>query len=40
MPIQAPKEKPEIQQALAFWLKVCSQSSAEAASDSSPSPRS
>src|SRR6185437_8235367 len=40
MPIQAPKEKPAIQQAEAFGLYICSQSSAEAASDSSPSPRS
>ena len=40
MPIQAPKEKPAIQQEAAFSLKLCSQSKAEAASASSPSPRS
>ena len=40
MPIQAPNEWPAIQQAEALGLKVWSQSSAEAASLSSPSPRS
>ena len=40
MPIHAPKEKPAIQHAEAFSLNDCSQSSAAAASDSSPSPRS
>ena len=40
MPIQAPKEKPPTQQASAFGFSACIQSSAEAASDSSPSPRS
>ena len=38
MPIQAPKETPAIQQAEALGLYICSQSSAEAASDNSPMP--
>ena len=38
MPIQAPNEKPAIQQLLASGLIDCAQSSAEAASDSSPVP--
>src|SRR5687768_2450275 len=38
MPIQAPKEKPATQQELALALTDCSQSRAEAASDSSPRP--
>ena len=36
MPIQAPNEKPAIQQLRGVGLSVCSQSSAEAASDNSP----
>ena len=36
MPIQAPNEKPAIQQERASGLIDCAQSSAEAASDSSP----
>jgi hypothetical protein len=39
MPIQAPKEKPATQQAGALGLTDCSQSSAEAAADSSPQDR-
>ena len=38
MEIQAPNEKPATQHAEAFGLEVWSQSSAEAASDSSPWP--
>src|SRR5215468_4592179 len=38
MPIQAPKEKPAIQQLLASGLIDCAQSSAAAESESSPSP--
>src|SRR4051812_23679396 len=38
MPIQAPNEKPVIQQLRASGLIDCAQSSAEAASDSSPVP--
>ena len=38
MPIQAPNEKPAIQQLRASVLTVCAQSSAEAASDNSPMP--
>src|SRR3954464_1445076 len=38
MPIQAPKEKPATQQDEALALTDCNQSSAEAASDSSPWP--
>src|SRR5438874_2927890 len=38
MPIQAPNEKPAIQQLLASALIDCAQSSAEAASDNSPTP--
>ncbi len=38
MPIQAPNEKPAIQQLRASGLIDCAQSSAEAASDSSPWP--
>src|SRR2546423_15560533 len=38
MPIQAPNEKPATQQARASGLMVCAQSSAEAASESSPVP--
>jgi hypothetical protein len=38
MPIQAPNEKPAIQQLLASGLIDCAQSSADAASDSSPWP--
>src|SRR4029450_9650079 len=38
MPIQAPKEKPAIQQALAFGLIDCAQSRAEAGSEHSPWP--
>src|SRR5580704_4254767 len=38
MPIQAPNEKPAIQQERASVLTVCAQSSAEAASDNSPTP--
>ena len=38
MPIQAPNEKPAIQHERASGLIVCAQSSAEAASDSSPVP--
>src|SRR5689334_7100333 len=39
MPIQAPKEKPATQHEAALGQVDCSQSSAEAASVSSPSPR-
>src|SRR5579863_5761411 len=38
MPIQAPKENPPTQQLEALGLKDCTQSSAAAASDSSPWP--
>ena len=38
MPIQAPKETPAIQQVRASGLTDCAQSSAAAASDSSPAP--
>ena len=38
MPIQAPNEKPAIQQERASGLIDCAQSSADAASDSSPVP--
>src|SRR5216117_1963749 len=38
MPIQAPKEKPAIQQERASGLIDCAQSSADAASDNSPVP--
>ncbi len=38
MPIQAPKETPAIQQARASGLTACAQSSAAAASESSPEP--
>ena len=38
MAIQVPNETPAIQQLLASGLTICSQSSAEAASDSSPGP--
>jgi len=38
MPIQAPNEKPAIQQERASGLIDCAQSSAEAASESSPVP--
>src|SRR5215210_6919991 len=38
MPIQAPNEKPAIQQLRASGLIDCAQSSAEAASDNSPVP--
>ena len=38
MPIQAPNEKPAIQQLLASGFMVCAQSSAAAASDNSPWP--
>ena len=38
MPIQAPNEKPAIQQLRASGLTDCAQSSAEAASESSPMP--
>src|SRR5579859_3642869 len=38
MPIQAPKETPAIQQDLASGVTACTQSSAEAASESSPAP--
>ena len=38
MPIQAPKETPAIQQARASGLSACAQSSAAAASESSPAP--
>src|ERR1700734_1566399 len=38
MPIQAPNEKPAIQQLRASVLTDCAQSSADAASDNSPMP--
>jgi hypothetical protein len=38
MPIHAPKENPAIQQARASGLVACAQSSAAAASESSPCP--
>ena len=38
MPIQAPKETPAIQQLRASGLTDCAQSSAAAASESSPAP--